>query len=360
MITRRVVITGAQGFIGRYLVADWLVSDPDAAVFGIGRSARLDAQFTHDIGWGESRVPAPLPASLANMIRQDRYQYVALDMVDTASLTRLLADIQPDIVVHLAAALRDDPPTKLVRANIGTVASLLEAASEANLRTARIVLGSSGSVYGHVPGRVLPLREDAPCAPIDPYSVTKRTAETLSKVLADTYGVPALWARIFNPVGPGQDERHVCGWLGRQVAAIASGIRPPTVSVGPLDTTRDFIDVRDTATAIRVVATRGEPGTVYNIASGRETSGQQVLDMLLYLAGLTGRVLVERRPGRPADIHRHYADVARLVALGYSPTLSLSDSLAHVLEYYRNRVAQAVADRHAPVDRDSESLYVTQ
>jgi GDP-4-dehydro-6-deoxy-D-mannose reductase len=356
MTTRRVVITGAQGFIGRYLVTDWLVADPRAAVIGVGRSARLDGQFTHDVGWGEARLPAPLPTSLANVVRQDRYHYVTLDLADRASLTRLLADIQPDIVVHLASALRDDPPTELVRANIGTVASLLEAASEAHLRAARIVLGSSGSVYGHVPGRVPPLSEDAACAPIDPYSVTKRAAETLSKILADTYGVPVLWARIFNPVGPGQDERHVCGWLGRQVAAIASGVQAPTVSVGSLDTTRDFIDVRDTATAIRVVATRGEPGTIYNVASGRETSGQQVLDMLLDLAGLTGRVLVERRPGRPNDTRRHYADVARLVALGYSPTFSLSDSLTHVLEYYRECVSRAVAVLFATAGRDSESL----
>ncbi len=350
----RVVVTGAQGFLGRYLVAGWLAAEPQVTVVGIGRSSRLDDHFTHDVGWGEFRVPAPLPPSLGRMLCNDRYQYFRLDMTDPSSLTQFLADIRPDIVVHLAASLRDDPPTQLVRANIGAVASLFESVSRVGLGPARIVLGSSGSVYGDIPGRVPPFREDAACAPIDSYSVTKSAGESLSRLLAEQCpGVSVLWARIFNLVGPGQHERHLCGWLGRQVAAIASGVQPPVVSVGPLYTTRDFIDVRDAATAIRLVATSGEPGTTYNVASGRETSGRQILDTLLGVANLTGRVLVERRPGRSVDMRRHYADVARLAALGFSAQYSLGDSLTHVLEYYREAVVQALAAQRAAVHNDT-------
>ncbi len=337
----RVVITGAQGFLGRYLTADWLAADPRVRIVGVGRSSRLDRHFTHSVHWGEARLRAPLPGSLAQTLQSDRYSYRAVDVADTPSFARLIAELRPDIVVHLAAALRDDPAEQLVRANIGTVVSVLEALAGGDGAPPRILFGSSGSVYGRIPEGALPLHEDSFCRPIDPYSSTKRAGEELGRILAERLGVPVLWARIFNPVGPGQDERHLCGWLGRQLAAIAGGAQPPVVSVGLLHTTRDFIDVRDTATALRLLATRGDPGLAYNVASGQETSGQQILDTMLRLSGLTDRVHVERRPGRPADIDRVYADITRLSALGYRSGCGLDDSLRDVLDYYRESVAVA-------------------
>ena len=340
--TRRILVTGAQGFIGRYLVADWLTADPDATVLGIGRSERLNRHFTHAVHWGELQTHAPLPELLVEVLGSKRYHYVALDMADTSALAHLLAESRPHIVVHLAASLRDDPPAQLVKANIGTVASLFESIAQSGVDPPRIVFGSSGFIYGHLSGRTPPLHEDDGCAPIDPYSATKLAAEELGRILARQHGVTALWARIFNPVGPGQDERHICGWLGRQMAAIANGIQDPVVSVGPLDTTRDFIDVRDTASALRLIALRGTPGLAYNVASGQETSGQQLFDMLIELIGLTGRVTVDRRPARPVDIHRHYANIARLTATGHRCRFQLGDSLSDVLEYYRQCVSASV------------------
>jgi GDP-4-dehydro-6-deoxy-D-mannose reductase len=334
-VERRVLITGAQGFLGRYVAADWLEADGDAAICGIGRSEESDSHFTHTVHWGERRVRAPLHPQLAGSLRSDRYRYQALDMTDSQSLTELMAELRPSHVIHLAAALRDDPTRRLVEANIVTVVSLFESISMAEIPPPRVVLGSSGSIYGMVPGSALPIREDTICAPTDPYAATKNAAEELGGILAARHGVVAIRARIFNPVGPGQDERHLCGWLGRQVAAIAGQVSPPTVSVGPLHTTRDFIDVRDTARALRLLATRGEPGTAYNVASGEETSGQRILDLMLNLSGLAGRVSLQRLPPRRVDVDRVYADINRLKGLGYEPRFRLDESLADVLSYYR-------------------------
>ncbi len=340
----KVLITGAQGFLGRYLVADWLAADPVVSIIGVGRSARLDNHFTHSVHWGEIRVPAPMPPTLVNGLRNSRYAYRTLDVTDTAALRQLVAEHRPDLVVHLAAALRDDPPSELVAANIGGVVSVLESLACLGASAPPVLFGSSGSIYGSVPDQHLPLSEDRVCAPIDPYSATKRAAEELGRILANQFGVPALWARIFNPVGPGQDERHLCGWLGRQVAAIAGGARAPLISVGPLHTTRDFIDVRDTARALRLIATRGEPGLAYNVAAGRETSGRQILETLLRVAGLADRVTLEIRPGRSADIDRVYADRTRLDALGDRPCYAIEESLAAVLAYYADFVAPSCPD----------------
>jgi GDP-4-dehydro-6-deoxy-D-mannose reductase len=344
----RVLVTGSQGFIGRHVVATWLAEDPDAVVTGLGRSPRDDRCFTHRVTWQGRSHPAPVPADLRAALAGPRYRYVPIDLTDRPALTRLLAEVRPDVVVHLAAALRDEPPEQLVRVNVGAVVSLLESVVGAGIAPPRLVMGSSGSVYGVVPGRGLPLAEHMPCAPIDPYSASKRAAEDMARILADQHGLPAVWARIFNPVGPGQDERHLCGWLGQQVAAIDAGHTDPVISVGPLHTTRDYIDVRDTASALRTLALHGEPGAVYNVATGQETSGEQVLALLAEASGVQFATDERRLPARRVDMERHVADVGALRSLGWAPRTSLATSLAGVLAYYRDDVAPAASHMAEP------------
>ncbi len=338
----RILITGAQGFLGRYLAAHWLAAEPDAIILGLGRSPALPDTFTHVVQWGNAALPAPLPPSLAQTLTTPRYTYRATDIADGSVLAREIREFRPGIVVHLAAALRDDPPDRLVSTNIGGVVSLIGALRESGVVPRKVVLGSSGSVYGSEPGREPPFGEEVRCFPVDPYAVTKRAAEELGRLLAEAASLPVVWGRIFNPVGAGQDERHLCGWLGRQIAEAGAGLRPATVEVGPLESTRDYIDVRDVAAALRVLAARGQPGRTYNVASGRETSGEDVLATLVGLGGLPTPVDVVRRPARRGDVARSFADTGRLAALGYRPSHSLRDSLADVLAYYRGCVAARV------------------
>jgi len=340
----RVLVTGAQGFIGRFAVADLLESDPSVHVVGLGRSERTDYRFTHEVTWRGTRHPAPLERSVARAAVDGRYHYVQADLNDTRHLTSLLREARPDVIVHLAASLRDEPPRNLVDTNLGAVVSLLESVVGSGVHPPRIVLGSSGSVYGVVEGRGLPLREDMPCAPIDPYSVSKRAAEDMSRVLGEQHGLDLVWARIFNPVGPGQDERHLCGWLGQQVAAIVAGDAPPEITVGPLHTTRDYLDVRDTASALRALAVSGEPGGTYNVASGVETAGSCILARLEAVAGVSLELRTRALPPRRFDMDRHVADVTRLEALGWAPRYDLDASLGAVLDYY----AEEVAGRSVP------------
>jgi 3-dehydroquinate synthetase/nucleoside-diphosphate-sugar epimerase len=342
----RVMVTGAQGFIGRATVLELLAAGH--SVVGLGRSTRRDDRLTHEVSWASTRLAAPTPAGQGAALESSRYSYWSVDMLDTPALTRLLDATKPQAVVHLAAALRDETPERLVAANIGAVASLVNAVAGSHIGRPTVVFGSSGSVYGAVEGRALPLREDHPCAPLDPYSVSKRAAEDMSRVLCAQQGIPATWARIFNPVGPAQDERHLCGWLGRQVAEMATGARPPELLVGPLHTSRDYIHVTDTAAALRLVLERGVAGEVYNVASGEETTGTTVLETLSDLAGLAGSIVLTPRPARPSDMERHYADISKLAALGFEARRSLADSLGEVLAYYVDEVRPAAEGHRGP------------
>jgi GDP-4-dehydro-6-deoxy-D-mannose reductase len=338
IVSSRVLITGAQGFVGRYVVAHWLQSDPLAAMVGIGRSRQLFRSFTHRIEWAGAKLRAPLPTELRWGSASERYRYLRLDLRDRPSLIELLKEFRPSCVIHLAGALRDEPTNRLLSLNVLGTESLFEAIAQAGIDPPTVVLGSTGSLYGNVPRERLPIHEEEPPAPFDAYSVSKEAAERMARILAARHGVPTVYARIFNVLGPGQDERHLCGWLARQMAAVSLG-RQSHLVVGALDTTRDFIDVRDVALALRVLALRGVAGRAYNVASGIETPTRQVFDELLALAGLEPNVPIMLRAARPADCVRLYADVGRLLAAGYHPSFHLLRSLSDVLGYYTTTVA---------------------
>jgi GDP-4-dehydro-6-deoxy-D-mannose reductase len=222
----------------------------------------------------------------------------------------------------------------------GTI-KLLEAISESRCSVRRIVLGSTGGIYG-VPEK-LPIDESAPCNPIDTYSTTKLAAEHATRILAEQRRLPVVWARLFNLAGPGQDERHICGRFGSQAAAIVEGLAPPVLDVESLDTTRDFVDVRDAARALITISERGVPMSSYNVGSGHETSVRTVLDITLLAAGLTDRVTIQQRISRIADIPRHVASVARLRSLGFECQYSLDQTIRDILSYYRISVHKRAA-----------------
>jgi nucleoside-diphosphate-sugar epimerase len=339
-VSSRVLITGAQGFVGRYVVADWLLNDPTARIVGIGRSRPLSYSFTHRLTWEDARFRAPLPIQQRLAAAHERYRYVRVDIRDRSSLIQLLREVRPSVVLHLAGALRDEPASRLFSLNVLGTVTLFEAIAQADVRSPTVVLGSTGSLYGTVPDERLPIREDEPPAPFDLYSASKEAAERVARILSSRNNIPTIFARIFNVVGPGQDERHLCGWLAHQMVAVKLGAQSQ-LTVGPLDTSRDFVDVRDVARALRLLAGGGVPAQSYNVASGIETPTRRVFDQLRELSGLDQNLPVVRRAARPADCVRVVADIGRLGALGYQPEFSLRQSLSDVLRYYTGRVVAA-------------------
>ena len=148
MSRRRVVVTGAQGFLGRHVVAAFLASG-DTEVVGVGRSPRSDACFTHDLAWLDGRVPAPL-GPLRPPSADDAYRYLVADLGSDEGQATLRA-VGPDVVIHAAAALRDDPWPVLRAANLDSVVGLFRALEPDAGPRPHVVAVSSGSVYGAVP-----------------------------------------------------------------------------------------------------------------------------------------------------------------------------------------------------------------
>jgi len=290
----------------------------------------MDACFSHDVTVRGTRVRARLDRSLPKP-GTDAYEYEQVDLTDTPALRGLAARFQPDCVVHLASGLRGDDDRHLVQTNVTGTASLLAALGDTCRQPPAVVLGSSGGVYGAMTPADLPVAESAPCHPADVYAATKLAAEQIGRVLCAQYGMRYVSARLFNVVGPGQSERHVCGRFASLIAA-ATTSPPGRLRTGSLTSTRDYVDVRDVAAALVLLAQSGS-GT-YNVASGIETSTGTVLQLLLRHAGLEGRLQVEPTADVLPGVSRHVGCAQRLTSLGYTPTYTLADSLKDVWEYY--------------------------
>jgi len=342
---RRYLITGAQGLVGRYLTARILELEKGAQVLGIGRSKRMDGVFTHAISIDGGQRRAPVPAHLLRHL-DGRYRYQQLSLIETVRLKEVIRELQPHCIFHLASGLSTASERDLFETNLEGTASLMNAMADAQLAKALIILGSSGSVYGDAAS--LPISESHPCNPVNMYGLTKLAAEHLTRLKAARCGIAWVTARIFNVVGPGQAESHVCGRLAAELASPASS-RSMMINVGPLDTTRDFIDVRDVASALLLLARSGEHGGTYNVASGRETPIQLILSELLRISGLNGQVRIVPQSGQPPGVQRHFADVSRLQELGFVPMCSLSASLEDLFRYYQElpRLRESGDDRLA-------------
>ena len=311
----RALITGGNGFVGRHLTEALRAAGHETIVAGRPRDG------------GEVDV--------------------ALDMLDLDGLRRIVRDARPEVVFHLAAqsfvpdATRDPLGTYDVNA-LGT-ARLYEALRSLGEPKPRVLVTSSGEVYGAREPAELPLRETAATRPIAPYAASKVAAEAIALASGRTFGIPTIVTRAFNHIGPGQSERFAVASFARGLAEIAAG-GAPVLAVGNLTTQRDFLDVRDVVAAYVALATNGVPGEIYNIASGRAVAIQEVLRQLITIARVPVEVREDPARLRPSDVPVAYGDNAKLrAATNWAPQFALVRSLRDVYDDARARLAVASA-----------------
>ncbi len=331
----RVLVTGAQGFVGRYLVAQLLRTDPHTQILGIGRSPRSCRSFAHNINWLNSAIPAPLPSDMLSIFSTPRFSHRTADIRNPDSLLAALKGFEPEVVFHLASCLRDGTADDQFATNVAGTVNVIRTVARHSSTVRQFILVSTGAVYGNPPPEALPLVEARRPEPVEPYGISKREAEFVGSTAAAEAGFSFVIARPFNIIGPGQSDRHVAAAFARQAAAIRQGLQAPQFATSCLTTTRDFVDVRDVARALWIIGERGEAGGIYNIGSGNETSIHDLLQMTLTAAGIyTSPITASHAQPSQELIIRQAADVTLLKRLGFTQQHSLVQSVHDLLQYY--------------------------
>jgi GDP-4-dehydro-6-deoxy-D-mannose reductase len=226
--------------------------------------------------------------------------------------------------------------------NLGCTLGILEALRREGAITVPCVAVTSGEAYGRVPLEQLPVTETTPMSPSSPYGASKAAADMAAEQYRSAFGLPVIRARAFNHLGPGQDERFVVPSVAKQIArAEARGDAEVTVSLGNVDTRRDFSDVRDIVRSYWLMVERGNPDVAYLACSGRSASIAELVDQMAAHARCRVKVVSDpdrRRKGEHADL---YGSPARLIAdTGWTPEIPLSTTLADTLDHWRARIAR--------------------
>lgn len=306
----RVLVTGAGGFVGR-----WLTDELEAAGHAIAAPASAE-----------------------------------LDVTDPDSIGGALGRFRPDAVAHLAAvAFAPDAradPARAFAVNVGGTVNLFEEIRRSASGPVVLVTGSS-EVYGAPDPSELPLTEESPLRPATPYALSKAAQESVALAYAARLGLRVVVTRSFNHSGPGQRPVFVVPALAARVRDARNG-GEPVIRVGNLDVRRDFTDVRDVVRAYRLLleaahAERtGDGGAVFNVASGRAVPVRDVVEQLCELAGVAPKTVTDPdlvRPNDPPEIRGDYGALRFLT--GWEPTLGVSQMLGAVWDAVSGDVSEA-------------------
>jgi len=300
---KRVLLTGANGFTGRYVAAE--LASHGYEVVGVGARARPAA--------GEGAPPAGM---------------IQADLLDADALRRAVDEVRPEVVIHLAALafVGHGRANDFYEVNLIGTRNLLEAIAAAGQLPKRVLLASSANVYGNASEGAL--SERSPAAPANDYAVSKLAMEFSARLWSDR--LPIVISRPFNYTGVGQAEQFIIPKIVSHFRRRASAIE-----LGNVDVWRDFCDVRAVAIAYReLIQAPDATGRTVNICSGVAHSLREVIGMCEELTGHSLRVEVNPAFVRGNEVKTLRGDNQLLRGLvpGWSCP-SLRETLKWMLEH---------------------------
>jgi len=299
-MSKKVLVTGVSGFTGQYMLA--ALRSAGHEVYGLVHCMPTD--------------PDSGGATL-----------VECDLGDSAGLARVVTQVQPHQVVHLAAIafVAHGDVEAMYRTNLLGTRNLLEALAQAPVAPESVLLASSANVYGNATGGVL--EESTPPAPANDYAITKLAMEHVARLYMDR--LPIVISRPFNYTGVGQSESFL---LPKIVAHARRGA--PVIELGNLDVSRDFSDVRMVVQAyLRLLQNSAAIGQTFNVCSGKAYSLNDVLSLVRQISGRDFEVRVNPAFVRHNEVKILLGSRARLEAcIGPLETFDLRDTLRWMLE----------------------------
>lgn len=315
--SKKAFVTGIAGFVGSHLTEHLLAKKIE--VYGLYHPQHSTQNIDH---------------------LKDKINLVAGDLAKSKQVKKILKDVKPTYVFHLAASSSPsqsfEKPREALENNIFGELNLLEALRDIK-STAKILIIGSSEEYGAVDKKYLPISEDVPFSPLSPYAVSKIAQDILGLQYFLHEKLNTVRVRPFNHIGPRQSTIFAIPAFANQIAQLEKE-GGGEIKVGNLKSYRDFTDVRDIVAAYLLALERGRPGEVYNIGSGKAVKMSFVLKLMLEMAKAKITIKVDKSKFMPIDIKTVNCDFSKFLKdTGWKPTIPLKTSLFDTITYERQK-----------------------
>ncbi|NLC78819.1 MAG: GDP-mannose 4,6-dehydratase [Ruminococcaceae bacterium] len=328
-MAKRVLITGMTGMVGSHL-ADFLLENTDWDIHGMQR-------------W---RSPLDNIMHLMDKINEKNRVFVHYgDLNDQGSLIKVLEEVKPDYIFHLAAQSYPltsfTAPIDTLNTNILGTCRLLEGVHILGLEPIIHVCASS-EVFGRVSSDKLPINEECGFQPASPYAISKVGTDLVGRYYAEAYGLTVMTTRMFTHTGPRRGDVFHESTFAKQIAMIEAGLVPPVIKVGNLESLRTYADVRDAVRAYYMLLTVNPiKGEYYNIGGTYTCKVGDTLNKLIELSTVKDMVKIEVDPARlrPIDADLQVPDCSKFTAhTGWTPEIPFDKTMGDLLDYWRARI----------------------
>ena len=320
-LIRRVLVTGACGSAGRYFVSYMKQHQPQVELYGTVRRKNIK----------------DLPG----------VKLYEADLLDTASMIRVMREAQPNVILHLAGNPDKgfDAPSAILMNNAVGTANLFEAVRIAKdfsgIWDPVIVNCSTSEVYGEVKEGEAPIKETNPTRPVSPYGIAKLAQDNLGSVYFKAYKMRIITTRAFSYMNALRPDLFTTAFA-KQVALFEAG-KIDAVKHGNLDSVRTLMNAEDVARAYWFAACKCTPGEVYNIGGNYETTVGEVLERLCWISYQQIGKDVQMRPDyslmRPVDVTDQRPDSSKFrTATGWESKFDLDAELIRLLDKCRNEI----------------------
>ena len=323
----KVLITGITGFVGSHM-ADYLLKNvPDVKIFGMRR-------------W-RSRFE-----NVSHLYQLDNVTFLEGDLSDRSSISKILYEVEPDVVYHFAAQSFPESsfktPTYTLNTNVIGTTNLLE---ELRLAQERIMLSpvivsvSSSEVYGNPKPDEVPIKEINPIRAANPYSISKVGHDLMSQYYYDAFNLKIIITRMFSHEGKRRGKIFALSSFAYQVVQNEKGLGDYTIKHGNLDSVRTYNHIDDAVHAYWLAVDKCDYGEVYNIGGDYTCTVGDALDMLISRSTVKDKLKKVLDPDRlrPTDITLQIPDSTKFrEKTGWKPTKGLEEICDDLLDYWRN------------------------
>lgn len=314
------LITGAAGFVGRYLIAEIEREQPEAFIYA--------TDIVDEPAW---------------MQGYSNLDYVSINLLDHSAVDTLVNKLTLQRIIHLASfssvAYSWDHPADSFLNNSLIFINLIEALRKTSSPFALLSIGSSEE-YGNVPETDIPLTENHSLNATSPYAAARISQEMLSRVFAQGYGMNIMMTRSFNHMGPFQRDTFVVPSLIKQfVAANKSGRKSVELQVGDIDVARDFTDVRDVVRAYLAILEYGKAGEVYNVCSGKGVLIRSLIQNISDIMGMSYTIHKDETRVRPTENRVVIGDNKKIrQQCRWSPKIDINTTLVDTISFWQDSI----------------------